>query len=100
MDTHTAVADVVYGKYVKETNDTTQPLIASTASPYKFPRSICEALEIDIENMNDFEVLTELNKKTEVEIPANLKGLNRKKVLHKDVFDKDKMEEALLSYLK
>lgn len=100
MDTHTAVADVVYSKYVNETNDTTQPLIASTASPYKFPRSICEALEIDIENMNDFEVLTELNKKTEVEIPANLKGLNKKKVLHKDVFDKDKMEEALLSYLK
>ena len=48
MDTHTAVGYVVLDKYRKETSDYRQALIASTASPYKFPRSICNALELDI----------------------------------------------------
>lgn len=100
MDTHTAVADVVYNKYKKETNDDRAVLIASTASPYKFPRSICDALELNVEGMNDFAVLKELNKNTEVEIPVNLRNLDKKKILHKDVCDKDKMKEAILSYLK
>ena len=35
---HTAVAAGVYDKYVKDTNDTTPTVIASTASPYKFTK--------------------------------------------------------------
>ena len=100
MDTHTAVADVVYKKYKSETNDESAVLIASTASPYKFPRSICDALEIDVEGMSDFAVLKELNKNTDVEIPVNLRNLDKKKIIHKEVCDKDEMKEAILSYLK
>ena len=40
IDTHTAVAASVYKKYEKETGDTTKTVIASTASPYKFTRSV------------------------------------------------------------
>ena len=47
IDTHTAVAAGVYDKYVKDTNDTTPTVIASTASPYKFTRSVMEALGAD-----------------------------------------------------
>ena len=36
IDTHTAVAAAVYGKYREETYDETKTVIASTASPYKF----------------------------------------------------------------
>jgi len=100
IDTHTAVAQVVYEKYVKETEDNKQVLIASTASPYKFPRSICNALEIDVEGIDDFEVLNKLFNKTKVEIPTNLKDLDKKKILHEEVWDKDEMKEAILSYLK
>ena len=100
IDTHTAVAQVVYEKYVKETGDNKQVLIASTASPYKFPRSICNALEIDVEGIDDFEVLNKLFEKTKVEIPTNLKDLDKKQVLHEEVWDKDEMKEAILSYLK
>lgn len=100
IDTHTAVAQVVYEKYVKETGDNKQILIASTASPYKFPRSICNALEIDVEGIDDFEVLNKLFEKTKVEIPTNLKDLDKKQVLHEEVWDKDEMKEAILSYLK
>lgn len=100
IDTHTAVAQVVYEKYVKETGDNKQVLIASTASPYKFPRSICNALEIDVEGIDDFDVLNKLFEKTKVEIPTNLKDLDKKQILHEEVWDKDEMKEAILSYLK
>ena len=42
MDTHTAVAATVYDKYVNETGDKTPTVIASTASPYKFTRSVMD----------------------------------------------------------
>ena len=100
MDTHTGVAKVVYNKYKKETGDDRKVLIASTASPYKFPRSICKALGINVENLNDFEVVKELNKETNVEIPKNLRDLDKKEILHNEVWDKDDMKKALLSYLK
>lgn len=100
MDTHTAVGKVVYDKYREETGDNRKVLIASTASPYKFPASICEALDINIEDIDDFGVLEELNKETKVAIPNNLKNLDKKEILHNEVWDKDQMEKALLSYLK
>ena len=41
IDTHTAVAAGVYAKYKADTNDTdTKTVIASTASPFKFTRSV------------------------------------------------------------
>lgn len=100
IDTHTAVAQTVYEKYVKETKDNKKVLIASTASPYKFPRSICSALKINVDGLNDFQVLNKLYEETKVEVPKNLKGLDKKAVLHDEVWDKDEMEKALLSYLK
>ena len=95
MDTHTAVGYVVFNKYRKETGDNRQALIASTASPYKFPRSICNALELDVSNKDDFEILKLLNEYTNIEIPKNLVGLNNKKILHNNVCDKEKMKDIL-----
>ena len=43
MDTHTAVAASVYEKYKKETKDDNVTVIASTASPFKFTRSVMNA---------------------------------------------------------
>ena len=100
MDTHTAVGKTVWEKYKNETGDDREALIASTASPYKFPVSICNALGIDISNVDDFGVLKELNKATNVDIPKNLKGLDKKEILHNEVWDKDEMLDALLSFLK
>lgn len=42
MDTHTAVASCVYGKYKKDTNDDKVTVIASTASPFKFTKKCYE----------------------------------------------------------
>lgn len=100
MDTHTAVAHVVKNKYVKETGDDKPALVLSTASPYKFPRSICNALNIDVKDIDDFKVLTKLHEETKTDIPKNLANLENAKVLHDEVWDKSQMKEALLSFLK
>ena len=99
MDTHTAVAYVVKKKYVEETKDDKPALILSTASPFKFPRSICNALNIDVEGINDFKVLEKLSTKTNNKIPNSLSTLETAKVLHDEVWDKSEMRDALLSYL-
>ena len=43
-DTHTAVAINVYGQYVEKTGDKTPVILASTASPYKFSKSVLSSL--------------------------------------------------------
>ena len=50
IDTHTAVAAGVYDKYKKDTGDTeTKTVIASTASPFKFTRSVMDAIDPESE---------------------------------------------------
>lgn len=100
MDTHTAVGYVVFNKYKNEVQDNRQSLIVATASPYKFPKSICNSLGLDISNKNDFEILSLLNKYTNIEIPNNLKNLNTKKAIHNKICDKGKMKESLIEFLK
>lgn len=100
MDTHTAVAYVVKKKYIEETKDNKPALVLSTASPFKFPRSICNALEIDVDGINDFEVLEKLGTESNSKIPNGLKTLVTAKVLHDEVWDKSEMRDALVSYLK
>lgn len=100
MDTHTAVAHVVKNKYINETGDKKCALVLSTASPYKFPRSICNALNIDVKGIDDFKVLKKLHEETNTDIPKNLANLENAEVLHEEVWDKSEMRDALLSFLK
>ena len=62
MDTHTAVAAVAYDKYKAATGDDKTPtVIASTASPYKFTRSVMDAIDPAYDAEDDFELVDELN---------------------------------------
>ena len=83
MDTHTAVAYSAYKQYVEATSDEKPVLIASTASPYKFIKSITEAIELEYSgDLTDFELLNLLNEKTRIEIPRGLKDLDKRPILH------------------
>ena len=44
IDTHTAVAASVYSSYKEKSGDTTKTVIASTASPFKFTRSVMKSI--------------------------------------------------------
>ena len=70
LDTHTAVASSVYGKYKAETkDDQTTTVIASTASPFKFSRSVMDAIDPKYDTMEEFELIDELSKIGNVKIP-------------------------------
>ena len=67
-DPHTAVASVVYKKYQDATGDATKTVIASTASPYKFPVVAVEAVTGKV-GLTDFEALAQLHEISGVAVP-------------------------------
>ena len=100
IDTHTAVAAGVYDKYKKETGDTqTKTVIASTASPFKFTRSVMEAIDPKYASMGDFELVDELSKIAKVKVPQAIEDIRSAKILHNTECDVDKMEDTVKSFL-
>lgn len=99
-DTHTAVAVNVYEQYVTNTGDTTPSIIASTASPYKFSRSVLEAVSPDgILPINEFDMVDKLNELTGMPVPAPLANLKDKKARFSDVTEANEMPAYVLKAL-
>ena len=99
IDTHTAVAAAVYDKYVKDTGDTTKTVVASTASPYKFLRSVMEAVAPQYNELTDFELIDKLEEVSKVAIPQAIEDIRSAEVLHNTVVDKDQMKAAVKNIL-
>ncbi|MBE5844062.1 MAG: threonine synthase [Butyrivibrio sp.] len=99
IDTHTAVASSVYGKYVKDTGDKTVTVIASTASPYKFTRSVMAALGKNDEALDDFELADKLSEISGVEIPEAVTSIRNAAVRHDKVVAKDALADAVREFL-
>lgn len=99
MDTHTAVAAVAYDKYVKEANDQTPTVIASTASPYKFTRSVMNAIDPAYDAKTDFELVDELQKISKTDVPKAIEEIRTAPVLHDTVCDTEAMEDEVKKIL-
>lgn len=99
IDTHTAVAYAVLNKYISETNDKTPYLIASTANPYKFPRSAAKALDLDFGNVDDFDIIDKLYDYTKINVPNNLKGLKNKEIIHNYKCEGNELKNSLLDFI-
>ena len=99
MDTHTAVASCVYDKYVKDSGDHTKTVIASTASPYKFTRSVMNAIDPSYDKKGDFELVDELNRLSNVAIPNAIQEIRTAPILHNRVCDKEQMKETVCDIL-
>ena len=100
MDTHTAVAAGVYKDYVAKSGDKTPTVIASTASPYKFTRSVMNAIDAKYNEMGDFELVDELCKLSGVKVPNAIEEIRTAPVLHDIVCDSDKMQDTVEKILK
>lgn len=99
-DPHTAVAASVYDDYVANTGDTTKTVIASTASPYKFVKSVLTSLkDAGIEADNEFDMVEELSSLTGTEAPVQLTSLKDKEPRFNSLCTGDTMEEYVLSVL-
>ena len=95
MDTHTAVAAGVYNAYAEKSGDKTPTVIASTASPYKFTRSVMNAIDSKYDSMGDFELVDELSKLSGVKIPNAIEEIRTAPVLHDIVCESEKMQETV-----
>ena len=93
-DTHTAVAFHVAGCHKREG---VPMVVLSTASPYKFPRSVLEALGRTAPQ-NDFEAMQELEAATGRTAPASLAALRQKAERFNTVIDPEQIAQVALSY--
>ena len=93
-DTHTAVAFHVAAQHKR---DGVPMVVLSTASPFKFPRSVLEALG-QTAPVNDFEAMQRLEEITGRTAPASLSALRRKAERFNTVIDPEQIAQVALSY--
>ena len=99
LDTHTSVASAVYQKYKKETGDNKKAVIASTASPFKFTRSVMNAIDAKYDAMSDFELVDELSRIANVKVPMAIEEIRTAPVVHDKQCDVDKMVDVVKEFL-
>ena len=99
MDTHTAVAAHVCGQYRAKSGDQTKCVIASTASPYKFVKSVMSAIDAENANADEFDLLPKLQEVSGVPMPQAIKDILDAKILHDLECDADKMKETVKGIL-
>jgi len=100
IDPHTAVAYSSYKKYKNESGDSTKNVIISTASPYKFAKDVCAAIDSKHFGKDPFAALEILSGICKGEIPSQIKGIDKREVLHKTVLEKSEIKTFIQSYLK
>ena len=99
IDPHTAVAAGVLKKYREETGDMRSTVIASTASPFKFNRSVVKALTGEEPQGDDFELADRLCSLSGVPVPAAVDEIRTAPILHNTVVDAPDMPDAVRSVL-
>ena len=100
LDPHTAVAMHCAKKYQKDqAKDGEMVIVLSTASPYKFPRAVLNALTGSSPE-DEFDCQQALCNLTGVPIPQALSCLKSKPVLHHASCKPEEMNEWILRYLK
>ena len=89
-DPHTASGWAAAEDYVAQTGDNRPMVVLSTASPYKFPVAVLNAIGGDTSG-SEFDQMKTLSAITGVPIPRNLADLQGKAEKHTGVIGKDKM---------
>jgi len=100
IDPHTSVGAGAYLKYRKETGDGTRTVIASTASPYKFARSVLHAIDPEAYDAHDdMQQFEDLRAVSGVDLPNAIQELMTAEVLHDTVVETEGMEAAVRKIL-
>ena len=95
-DPHTAAGWAVAEGYVNQTGDHRPLVVLSTASPYKFPKAVLEAIGGDVSG-DEFTLMERLEALSGVPVPKNLAGLRGKPERHTGVINKEEMLEFVLN---
>jgi len=99
IDTHTAVGYNVYRKYVDDSGDKSKTVIASTASPFKFPGSVARAIDKKYAGMDEFSLLEILAEISGLKVPNAIKGIGSREILHSTVCETSQMKDVITDIL-
>ncbi len=100
IDPHTAVAYHCYQEYLKETGDKRHTVVMSTASPFKFPHSVCQSLGCLDTTCDDYQLINHLANKAKLAVPPYFNILNKLPLLHDEIIKKEQMPNAVIDYLR
>lgn len=96
MDTHTAVASYVCNKICRGDK---KCIVASTASPYKFVKSVMTAIDKKYADTDEFALLETLRDVSRTQMPQAVKDILDAEVIHRTECDVDKMKETVINIL-
>ena len=104
IDTHTGVAAAVYGDYRAKSGDTAKTVIASTASPYKFSRSVMGAIcdcteEREALPEDEFELCDKMAEKSGIPVPMAVKEIRNAEIRHNRTCRPEEMEDMVRQIL-
>ena len=99
IDTHTAVAINAIHRYINDHKAERKILAVSTASPYKFAKDVLFSIT-QTSVSDDIDALYELEKLTKVEIPAPLKNIEKREIIHLETIKKEDMKTSTLEFAK
>lgn len=99
MDPHTAVAYCVAEEYRHTSGDRTPLVIVSTASPFKFNRTVAAALGLATAGQGEFDVLAALSRCTGWAAPPQLAAVRDMPYRHDGVCRRDEMRDAVLAWM-
>ncbi len=102
VDTHTGVAATVYHSYAQHSGDQAKTVIASTASPFKFSRSVMEAIQGADETaaMDEFAVVDALSSLSGVPVPQAVEEIRTAPIRHDLECDVQGMTDTVRGILK
>lgn len=96
LDTHTAVCMGAVEQYEEQKHDLRPIIVASTASPYKFPKDVGEALGLFGDEFSQMDQISEISG---IPIPKNLKNIEKKEITQTLVIDKKDIVPTIVSIL-
>ena len=75
-------------------------MIASTASPFKFTRSVMNAIDGKYDDMGDFELVDQLSGIANVAVPQAIEEIRTAPVVHDRQCDVGQMKDVVREFLK
>ncbi|SEP87929.1 threonine synthase [Lachnospiraceae bacterium RM5] len=99
IDTHTAVAANVCDKYRNEVDNSKKLLVVSTASPFKFTRSVLNSIDTKYDNLSDFEMVDKLSEIANVKVPNAIEEIRNADIIHNNICEVDEMKNVVKSFL-
>ncbi|GAG72067.1 unnamed protein product, partial [marine sediment metagenome] len=74
-------------------------VIASTASPFKFPGSVARAIDKKYAGMDEFSLLEILAEISGLKVPNAIKGIGSREILHSTVCETSQMKDVITDIL-